>query len=440
MTMSRMRAQRPAGCPYRDTETDRMSTRSRCVAIWLQVVVASIVFCGSAGAQGLPSAAPDEAGISRAALERIAPEMQRYIDEGRVAGMVMVVARHGKVVYSRALGYADLEQRTPLRVDGQFRIASSRKPLLAAAAMVLVESGRLRLDDPVFRYIPSFARVQVFAGGTPDTPTLAAPTTPITVRHLLTHTSGLAGGYGNSPVNAIFQRSLRAGGKRTPAEYADTLAAMPLEFQPGTRWEYSRSFEVVARVLEVASGQPLEVLLREKLLQPLGAETVSVDVDDATARQLPVLYEPAPNGTLIVSVRPIQDPTGMMVARPADYMRFGQMLLNDGVIDGTRVLSAQSVGELLKNQLPASLTPIKTAVWDHEGYWFGLGGGVLVGPTLPETPASTGTYRWAGATGTFWWVDRQTGVVALLWTQSRAGYWLEHHFQRLVHQALAPSR
>jgi CubicO group peptidase (beta-lactamase class C family) len=366
--------------------------------------------------------------------------MQRYIDEGRVAGMVMVVARHGRIAYSRALGYADLEKKTPLRVDALFRTASLRKPMLAAAAMALVDSGRIRLDDPVSKYIPSFERVQVFAGGSADSPALAAATTPITIRHLLTHTSGLAGGYGDSPVNATFLRMLRSGSRRTLAEYADALASIPLEFQPGSQWQYSRSFEVIARVLEVASGQPFGVFLREQFLNPLDAQAVALDVDGESSSRLPVLYEPAGDGKLIVSTRPWQDPTGTMVATPADFMRFGQMLLNDGVIDGKRVLSARSVGELLRNQLPASLTPIKTAVWNHQGYGFGLGGGVLVASTLPETPASTGTYRWAGSSGTFWWVDREAGVVALLFTQSRAGYWLEHHFQRLVYQALAPSR
>jgi CubicO group peptidase (beta-lactamase class C family) len=396
--------------------------------------------CAAASAQGLPKASPDEVGLSPAVLERIAPEMQAYIDDGRTAGMVMVVARHGKIAYARALGYADRERRTPLRLDALFRVASIRKPLLAAATMVLVESGRLRLDDPVSKYIPSFAGVQVFAGGTADHPQLVAPATPITVRHLLTHTSGLTGGYGDSPTNAIFLRTLRSGPKRTPAEYADALASIPLQFHPGTKWEYGVSFEVVARLLEVASGQPLDVFLRQQFLQPLGANTVFVHVDPAMADRVPTLYEPGPDGKLMSSARPVQDPTGMLVASPADFMRFGQMLLNDGVIDGKRVLSAQSVGELMTNQLPPALTPLTTAVWDHEGYGFGLGGGVLVGQTRPETPASPGTYRWAGATGTFWWVDREAGVVALLWTQSRTGYWLEHHFQRLVQQALLPKR
>lgn len=133
-------------------------------------------------------------------------------------------------------------------------------------------------------------------------------------------------------------------------------------------------------------------------------------------------------------------PTGTMVSTPADYSRFGQMLLNGGTLDGKRVLSRESVPELLRNQLPPALTPITTALWDHQGYGFGLGGGVLVESPDTNAPASPGTYRWPGSTGTFFWVDPVEDLVAVLWTQSRSGYWLEHAFQRLVYQALEPKR
>lgn len=337
-------------------------------------LLTSPTLCAVVAAQELPAARQSGTGQSAQALERIAPDMQKYIDDGRVAGMVMMVARHGQIAYSRALGYANLEKRTPLRTDAPFRTASTRKPLLAAATMVLVDDGRLRLDDPVSKYIPSFAHVRVFAGGTAARPVLAVPARPITIRHLLTHTSGLAGGYGDHPVNATFQREILDRPRRTLAAYCDALAAVPLEFSPGEQWQYSRSFEVVARVLEVVSGQPLELFLRGQFLNRLDAESVSIDVNEATAHRLPVQYEPGADGKLVVSRRRLQDGTG----------------------------------------------------------------GVLVGTPSPDAPASPGTYRWAGSSGTFFWVDREADLVALIWTQSRARYSLEHHFQRLVYDALRP--
>jgi CubicO group peptidase (beta-lactamase class C family) len=200
---------------------------------------------------------------------------------------------------------------------------------------------------------------------------------------------------------------------------------------------------VIGRLLEVVSGQPLEQFLQEQFLSPLGTRGTFLEPNPAIERRLPVMYSRDSDGKLspTPSTKRTENlPTGTMVSTPADYMRFGQMLLNGGVLDGKRVLSRQSVAELLRNQLPPALTPITTPVWDHQGYGFGLGGGVLVKPTSTNSPASPGTYRWPGSTGTFFWVDPAADLVALVWTQSRPGYWLEHHFQKLVYQAVERPR
>lgn len=389
---------------------------------------------------GLPRAAPEEVGLSSAALERVTEAMQSHVDSGRVAGMVLVVARHGRIGYARALGYADIENRIPLRTDAVFRLASIRKPLLAAAALVLVDAGKMKLDDPVARYIPSFRDVQVYDGGSATNPVLRRPGRPITVRHLLTHTSGLATGYLTHPVDSIYRRVGLQRTERTLAGFADGLARIPLEFSPGDAWRYSRSFEVVGRVLEVASGQPLDRYLAEAFFAPLGMEGSFFAITPAIEDRVPVQYaRDASSGTVRATSgegRTGPLPTGTMVSTPADFMRFGQMLLNRGVLDGTRVLAQESVDELIRNQLPPSLTPIATPLWDHQGYGFGLGGAVRVEPATTEAPESPGTYRWPGSSGTFFWVDPRADLVALIWTQSSTGYWLEHEFQRLVYHAL----
>lgn len=247
--------------------------------------------------EGLPVAQPAEIGLSAAALHRIAPAMQSYIDSGKVAGMVMMIARHGKIGYTHTLGYSDVEKQIPIRPDAIFRLASIRKPLLAAATMVLVDSGKIDLDDAVSKYIPSFARVQLYTGGSADAPALGAPARPITIRHLLTHTAGLAGGYGDHPVDAIYKRVNLQRTMLTLAEFADGLAAMPLEFSPGDQWRYSRSFEVIGRVIEVASGMPLDKFLHEQFLSRLGTQATFLTVSPAIEHVFQSCMRSIPRGS-----------------------------------------------------------------------------------------------------------------------------------------------
>lgn len=391
------------------------------------------------GAQGLTVARPEDVGLSSAALERIAPAMQSYIDSGRVAGMVIAIGRNGKLVYERALGYADVEKHVPMRTDAVFVLASARKPMLAAATMSLVDAGSIRLDDLVSRYIPSFGRVAAYAGGGAAAPAVRPPVTAITIRHLLTHTSGLATGYFNHPVDSIYNRKLK-GTDYGLGAFADTLAAIPLEYSPGAAWRYSRAFEVIGRLLEVVSGDSLDRVIVERLCTPMGLEGTFLRAPPEITPRIPTRYVPGPDGKLRILAGGGRSelPTGTMLSMPRDYIRFGNMLLNHGTVDGKQVLSPNSAQEILRNQLPPDLTPISTPLWDHQGYGMGLGGGVRVAPATETAPASPGTYRWPGSSGTFFWVDPANGLVAVLFTQSNASYWLEHHFERLVYQAIKP--
>jgi CubicO group peptidase (beta-lactamase class C family) len=218
--------------------------------------------------QGLPAAEPEEIGLSSLALSRIAPAMQAYTDSGEVAGLTMVIARHGRIGYTQALGYMDISNEIPMRTDGVFRIASLSKPVISAAALKLVDAGKLRLGDPVATYIPAFATVQVYTDGPSAEPMLRAPKQPMRIEHLLTHTSGLAGGYFNHPVDSLYRQANLRHHEQTLAEFADLIAELPLQSSPGDAWHYSYATDVLGRVIEVVSGQTLHRFLEGELLVP----------------------------------------------------------------------------------------------------------------------------------------------------------------------------
>ena len=418
------------------------------------VLLLTIVGCShqravaGGGATGLPAVKPEAVGLSASALGQIAPAMQRYVDSAAYPGFVMVVARRGRVAYFESVGYMDVENSTQMRTDAIFRIASMRKPIIAAAAMSLVDQGKLGLNDPVSRYIPAFANVQVYAGGSIEDPRLAAPARPMTILHLLTHTSGIALDWLDHPADLIYRREKLniQNVNLTLEELANRVAKAPLEYSPGDAWHYSLSFDVLARVIEIVSGKRVDVYLREAIFQPLGMHQTTLQVTPEIEGRVPVLHTRA-DGRLKAHARvpeALYQPQGRLLAgmlsAPRDYLRFAQMLLNGGELEGVRILSRASTEVLLRNQLSPGLVPIKTLGFDHEGYGFGLGGAVLVDPGASYLPGSDGIYRWAGSAGTFFWIDPRAELIGMIWTQMRsAEYTAEHAFQRLVYDALLPA-
>jgi CubicO group peptidase (beta-lactamase class C family) len=345
--------------------------------------------------------------------------MQAYIDSNKIAGMVLAIVRRGRVGYLQTLGYADIERRTPIPVDGLFRIASMRKPIFAAATMKLVEDGKLRLDDPVAKYIPAFARMQVYASGPASNPTLEPLARPVTIQDLLTHTAGMWGGFapidethsrGSHPVDSIFRQAGVLVPTQSLAEFVDTVTKLPLIYQPGQHWAYSLSIDVLNRVHEIVSGEPIDRYLRHAVLEPTGMPSTSFE---STGRLLTAL-----------------------VSTPQDYLRFCQMLLNGGEIDGRRVLARTSVEAMLQNHLAPAVYPVQMPGFQHRGYGFGFGGAVLVDPPADQLPGTAGIYRWAGASGVFFWIDPHADLIAMLWTQTAKDYAAERDFQRLVYAAI----
>src|SRR5207253_1499801 len=250
---------------FPNSATPRPATRA------LLTCLAACLLARAAPAQGLPRARPADVGLSGAALERIAAALQSYVDSGRLPGLLAVVARHGKLAYVTAVGPMDAAQHRAMSPDAVFRIFSMTKPITSAAVLQLYEQGKLRLDDPVSKYIPAFATVKVYAGGSAAQPTVRDPDRPITIADLLTHTAGLTYGFfGNTPVDSIYRRANLGNPRWTNAELSDSLARLPLLFSPGSAWNYSFAIDVLGRVVEVVSGMPLDRYLESGIFRPLG--------------------------------------------------------------------------------------------------------------------------------------------------------------------------
>lgn len=401
--------------------------------------------------KGLPTVRPEEVGLSAAALQRITSALQAYVDSGKLAGIIAVVARHGKVAYLDSVGFMDIELRKPMRTDAVFRIYSMTKPVTAAAVMQLYERGKLRLDDPVSKYIPAFARVQVYSGGHAANPTLRGPDKPVTIEHLLTHTAGLTYGFfGNSPVDSIYRRANLLRPSQTIKDFADTIARLPLLFSPGSAWNYSMAMDVLGRVVEVVSGKSFDHYLEDEILDPLGMHETAFHATPPMDGRITTLYSRGSNGRLrpdrellspyYTAEGKIFSGGGGLLSTVWDYLRFTQMLLSGGELGGRRVLKQETVALMMQNHIPQSLIPIKLPGfdWPPGRCGFGYGGAVRV-DSVGTFPGSQVIYRWAGAATTFFWIDSKADLVAMVWTQYDGfDVWsIETDFERLVYAAFS---
>ncbi|MBR9991208.1 MAG: beta-lactamase family protein [Gemmatimonadetes bacterium] len=397
---------------------------------------------------GLPSAPPVELGLSPSALAAIAPAMQAYVDSGRLAGVTALIVRNGRIGYEQSFGWQDVERGVPLREAAVYRIFSMTKPVVAAGVLRLIDQGKLSLEDPVSKYIPSFAGVQVYAGGGADAPILQAPDSVLTIRHLLTHTAGLGYGIGTSPLDTIYQRAALFDASRTVEQFADSIARLPLYFSPGTRFLYSASIDVIGRVIEVASGMPLDRFLHEELFRPLDMRDTSFRRRADMDGRLVTLYSQDPEGGLrevTGGLDAMYRPDarffwggGGLLSTTHDYLRFALMLRNGGELNGRRVLSRESVALMMRDHLPSSLSPLGTPPMVDGGYGYGLAGAVLVDSSRSELPGAEGIYRWSGYVGTYFWIDPANDLIGMVWAQFTPGRtWdLEQEFQRLVYAAV----
>lgn len=417
------------------------------------VCAGAIASCTVHGAPALPTAEPGALGLVPAALDRIDPALQAFVDEGALGGVYAVIARHGRIGYERTFGWRDVARREPLRRDAVFRIYSMTKPVVAAGILRLVDDGKLRLDDPVSAYIPAFAELKVFAGGTAAAPILEEPASPVTVGQLLNHTSGLAYGLTTGPVDTLFAEARLYDAGRTLEEFTDLLSRIPLLFHPGTRWSYGSGLDVAGRVIEVASGQTLDRFLDEQVFRPLGMRDTGFRIRPDMRSRLVSVYSRGPDGSLQElrgdRLLAMFEPearflwgSGGLLSTPDDFLRFAQMLLNGGSLDDVRILRPETVALMTRNTVPPELGPISSSSLRDPTYGFGLGVAVKVDTAGATRPAAVGTFRWSGYIGTYFWVDPANDLVAMVWTQFSPGarYPLEATFEELVYSALGESR
>src|SRR5688572_1303658 len=399
-----------------------------------------------------PSLAPSAVGVSAQRLQRLHDGMKGFIDRNEAAGIVTLIMREGKMVDLHATGFQDKESNTPMRTNTMFRIASMTKPITSVAVMMLYEEGKLFLTDPVSKFIPSFKAQQVLEQGA-DKPVPARRQTNI--RDLLTHRSGITYGFFNGgPVGNSYRKNGVTDGLTTTtmtlAEAIDKLAAEPLVAHPGTAFNYSLSTDVLGRVVEVASGMPFEVFMRERIFKPLKMTDTDFVVPEAKWPRMATVY--SPDGSS--GIRPMKDPESFsnthmspvayyksktyfsggagLVSTAADYARFGQMLLNGGTLDGVQILRPKTIELMTVNHTPdlASI-PIAGA-----GYGWGLGVRVLTDLAATQTTGSVGNYGWSGIYGTTFWVDPKEKLVAIMLVQRYPGSTVAGAFQPLVYQAL----
>lgn len=403
----------------------------------MRSLLACVLLAGGLQAQPVPVSTPEREGFSKERLSRLHEMLGQLTKANKPPGAVSMIVRNGRIVDWQTFGMRDVEAKLPMEKDTICRIYSMTKPVTTVAVMMLVEEGKLTLADRVDRFIPEFKNLKVFKGGTVERPELAAPERPMTVKHLITHTSGLTYGWGNDNVSEMYRKArvLEAGSLK---EFIERTSKLPLAANPGERYEYSISIDVLGYLVEVVSGIPFDRFVQERILNPLKMTDTHFVLPAEKRPRLAKIYSMR-EGKLTTSegLEAKGVPYGGMglFSTIADYARFAQMLANSGELDGVRLLSRKTVDLMMMNHL-AGLARPTTGGDDSDG--FGLGGAVRIDPAKAGRPGSLGLFGWDGAASTRFRVDRKEKLVWLLFTQ-----WMPFDtqtlnlFETLVYQAMA---
>jgi CubicO group peptidase (beta-lactamase class C family) len=400
------------------------------------VLILSLLATAPAGAADLPTAKPEQVGLSSERLDRMTQALRADVERGRIPGAVVLVARKGRIAYLQPVGFRDKTASTPMTADAIFRIASMTKPIVTVAALSLYEEGRLLLSDPVSKYIPAF-----------KTQTVGLERAPaereMTIQDLMRHTSGLTyGNRGTTEIYKMYPESSNASSLTlTMDEFIERLSKAPLLYQPGTRWEYSLSTDVLGRVVEIVAGKPLADVLAERVYRPLKMTDttflVPADKRARIAQALPTHPETGAEYKLADPAVPRKFDCGggCAVSTAGDYARFAQMLLNRGVLDGARVLAPKTVELMTADHLGPISRGTGASAWP--GYTWGLGLAVRQDKGIAPIPGSAGDYYWPGAFATYWWADPKEQMVVVSMMQSPLGRHYQQIVRTLVYQAIA---
>lgn len=415
------RTRRMAGAQPADgarSPSVRFAVWARCVAL---VVVLLLGSAGVADAGDAESGSPQPG-----RLARLDAFLARETAAGGYLGAVAIVSRDGRPWYAGVHGHRDLARHEPLRDDAIFRIYSMTKTVTSVAVLMLMEEGRLQLDDPVAKFLPAFDAIRVFDGGSADAPRLRAPARPLTLHHLLVHTAGFAtGGIGDPAATSLLQRLDL---ERSPSlhEFADRVARAPLAVDPGSRFRYDGvQTEVLARVVEVVAGQPFDAFLEQRIFKPLAMRDTGFTVPRRDRGRIIDLTRMGDGGRLQrddgisarepgVSLRPYASGAGGLYSTAGDYLRFCTMLLDGGTLDGVSILGRKTVEQMMANHL-GFLDPPVTEFSPAEG--FGLGGSVLLDPALRGRLGSVGQFGWSGSASTYFSIDPKERLVSILLMQ-----------------------
>ena len=397
----------------------------------LVIVAALLAAVPSAFAEGPVTVKPVEAGFNEAGLARLDAYIKNEIATNKIPGAIMMIQRQGKTAYFSSAGVRDPGTKEPMTPDTIFRIYSMSKPITTVAAMMLVEEGKLQLDEPLSKYIPAFANVKVGVEKKGEDGAmgleLVPAKRPITIQDLMRHTSGLTYGFfGEGLVKKAYVDAKLNADDPDNAEFAERIAKLPLAYQPGTTWDYSQSTDILGRVIEVVSGKSLYQFEKERLLDPLGMKDTTFYVTDPAKKSL--VAEPFPNDRTIGNNSVMGDPRvaqkwesggGGMVSTINDYSRFAQMILNGGTLDGRRYLSPKTIAYMGSNHigLASGVTPGPLYL-PGPGFGFGLGFAVRTEAGVSPIEGSVGEMSWSGAGGTTFWIDPKEDMFVIFMAQT----------------------
>lgn len=402
---------------------------------------------------------PGELGLNPVRLEAVPDYFEeRYLNTGKLPCMALLISRGGEIAHESYRGTERLNgEGDAINSDSIFRMYSMTKPITSVAAMMLFEEGKLRLEHEVSRYLPEYADVEVWDGGDLKDYKTRKPDRPMTLLDLFTHTSGITYGFlFQHEVDALYRRQLKGAEEGSLRQFAERLAQLPLVFSPGDKWNYGHSTDVLGAIVEVVSGQTLDVFFRERILGPLGMDDTGFYVPQDKIHRLIPCYNKNPlNGEITISdeggaasklyskLPSMLNAGGGLAGSVRDYHRFALMLLRGGTLDGARILSPKTVEYMRQNHLPGGKTmkDMGDKLFSEsrmEGNGFGLGGSVMVDPVAAMNPTSEGVFSWGGLASTFFWLDPVEEIIAIMATQMipSGAYPIRPQYQQLVYAAI----